>query len=80
MTSELLVEGFSDFSDSLDCVRLPNKSSNIVTSVICADMGLIVLAVSQVQPFDVCRRWSSSSGVPPILHLGSGSKVPHTII
>ena len=75
MTSELLVEGFSDFSDTLDCVRFPNKSSNIVPSVICADMGLVVLAVSQVQPFDVCRRFLSSSGVPPVFHLGSGSKV-----
>ena len=75
MTSELLVEGFSDFSDSLDCVRLPNKSSNIVPLVISADMGLKVLAVSQVQPFDVCRRFLSSSRVPPVLHLGSGSEV-----
>lgn len=75
MTSELFVEGFSDFSDALDCVRLPNKSSNVVPLVVGADMGLVVFSVSQVQSFDVCRRFLSSSGVPPILHLGSGSKV-----
>ena len=75
MTSELFVEGFSDFSDSLDCVRLPNKSSNVVPLVISANVRLVVLSVSQVQSFDVCRRFLSSSGVPPVLHLGSGSEV-----
>ena len=75
MTSELLVEGFSDFSDALDCVRLPNKSSNVVPLVISANVRLVILSVSQVQSFDVCRRLSSASGVPPILHLGSGSEV-----
>ena len=73
MTSELFVEGFSDFSDSLDCVRLPSKSSNVVPLVVGADMGLVVFSVSQVQSFDVRRRFLSSSGVPPVLHLGSGS-------
>ena len=75
MTSELLVEGFSNFSDALDCVRLPNKSSNVVPLVISANVRLVVLAVSQVQSLDVCRRFLSASGVPPVLHLGSGSKV-----
>ena len=75
MTRELFVEGFSDFSDSLDCVRLPNKSSNVVPLVVGADMGLVVLAVSKVESLDVCRRFLSASGVPPVLHLGSGSEV-----
>ena len=75
MTSELLVEGFSDFSDALNCVRLPNKSSNVVPLVISANVRLVILSVSQVQSFDVCRRLLSAPGVPPILHLGSGSEV-----
>ena len=75
MTSELFVEGFSDFSDALDCVRLPNKSSNVVPLVISANVRLVVLTVSQVQSLDVCRCFLSSSRVPPVLHLGSGSEV-----
>lgn len=75
MTSELLVEGFSDFFESFDCVRLPNKSSKIVPFIICADVRLIVLPVSQEQPLDVCRRLSSTSGVPLVLHLRSGPEV-----
>ena len=75
MTSEFLVEGFSDFFKSFDCVRLPNKSSKIVPFIVCADVRLVVLPVSQEQPLDVCRRFLSASGVPLVLHLRGGSEV-----